>query len=332
MNSRQIMFVNTMERLTKIDYQDLAQTFREATNAQVTNQIVSLLIGAVAVVLLIIFSVWMLSSIDRSLKGLSSGITRFANGDFSQQISITNQDELGDLSQKANLMAEKIVSLMKELESFSYSVAHDLRAPLRSMLGFSQMVLENHGASLDSDGQDMLRRVVGAAKKMGHLIDSLLSLSRISRKDVVKSRVDLAQIADNVISSLRADFPGREIQVEVRRPLHVSGDPNLMSVVLTNLIGNAWKFTSKTDSPRIQVGALNANGRNSFYVRDNGAGFNMLHGDKLFGTFQRLHGESDFPGHGIGLAMVQNIINRHGGRIWAEGEPGKGATFYFTLP
>lgn len=219
----------------------------------------------------------------------------------------------------------------RELESFSYSVAHDLRSPLRSLDGFSQALLEDYSSVLDDQGKDYLQRVRRGSQRMGQLIDDLLRLSRITRVGMQRRVVDLGQVAARIVGELRESEPSREVEVDVAGEMVVEGDPELLGVVLQNLIGNAWKFTSKEPAAKIEIGMSERDGRPACFVRDNGTGFDMAFADKLFGAFQRLHSEADFPGTGIGLATVRRIIHRHGGRVWAESEVGRGATFYFTL-
>ncbi len=217
----------------------------------------------------------------------------------------------------------------KELESFSYSVSHDLRAPLRAIDGFSQALSEDYGASLDERGQNYLQRVRKAAQRMADLIDALLRLAKVARATITMSRVDVTAAALTVIGELRAAEPERQVETVVAPGMWAVGEPHLVEVVLQNLIGNAWKFTRHTAAPRIEVGR---NGEGEFYVRDNGAGFDMAYVNKLFGAFQRLHSTDDYEGTGIGLATVARIVHRHGGSIRAEGALERGASFYFTLP
>jgi signal transduction histidine kinase len=223
----------------------------------------------------------------------------------------------------------------RELEAFSYSVSHDLRAPLRSIDGFSQILLEDYADEFDEDGKDYLGRVRGASQRMGRLIDDLLGLSRVTRGTMNRERVNLSALAQEVAEGLREARPEGEVEFSAQKGIEVWGDSRLLRVALENLIGNAWKFTAKEPEARIEFGVdeeLSRRGRVPvYYVRDNGAGFEMAYADKLFGAFQRLHGSEEFEGTGIGLATVQRIVHRHGGRIWAEGEVGRGATFYFTL-
>lgn len=220
----------------------------------------------------------------------------------------------------------------RELEAFSYSVAHDLRSPLRIIDGFSHALEEDQGEQLDDEGRDHLRRIRDACGRMGDLIDDLLKLSQLMRAELHKTHVDLSSLAHEVEASLRKAEPDRKVEIDVDEGLTAHGDERLLRVVLENLIGNAWKFTAGRDPARIEFTVFGKEGERTVYcVRDNGAGFDMRYVDRLFGAFQRLHSTGEFPGTGIGLATVQRIINRHGGRVWAEGEVGKGATFFFTL-
>lgn len=221
----------------------------------------------------------------------------------------------------------------KEMEAFSYSVSHDLRAPLRAIDGFSDELLRTYpGKVLDDRGQHYLQRLRSGTQRMGHLIDDMLLLSRLNRGELKRQSVDLTALAGEIAAELAGRDPERQVRVEIEPGLFAAGDAPLLQVAFENLLGNAWKFTAKSTAATVSVGrAVTATGL-AFFVRDNGAGFDMAHADKLFGAFQRLHQERDFPGNGVGLAIVQRVINRHGGRVWAEGRPSDGATFYFTLP
>lgn len=225
----------------------------------------------------------------------------------------------------------------QELEAFSYSVSHDLRAPLRAMDGFSQALLEDYADKLDDQGKDYLQRVRNATQRMGQLIDDMLTLSRVTRTAMRRETIDLGALAAAVIAELQRSEPERKVDWRIEPDLIAQGDAGLLRIVLVNLLGNAWKFTGKTANAKIEFGAAsvpdagNAEGMTAFFVRDNGAGYDMAYADTLFGAFQRLHPVSDFPGTGIGLTLVQRILHRHGGRVWAEGAVGQGATFYFTL-
>jgi len=221
----------------------------------------------------------------------------------------------------------------QELEAFSYSVSHDLRAPLRAIDGFSLALLEDCSDMLDDMGKGYLSRVRAATQRMGQLIDDMLELARISRVEMRHEAINLSTIAMEVLLDLKKSDENREVEWDVQPDLIAMGDPRLLRVVLDNLIGNAWKYTSRQSHPHIEFGAMsNPEGVTDYFVRDNGAGFNMTYADKLFGAFQRLHATTEFPGTGVGLAIVQRIIHRHGGRVRGEGVPDQGATFYFSLP
>ena len=224
----------------------------------------------------------------------------------------------------------------QELEAFSYSVSHDLRAPLRSVGGLSAMLVEDHGDELGPEARGLLGRIRAGAERMGELIDDLLGLARISRAEMHREDVDLGAMATKVAAGLREDAPDREVELRLAPGLEANGDPRLLRVVLENLLGNAWKFTQEQPDAVVELGVASNGGGNGhvrrFYVKDNGAGFDMAYVDKLFGPFQRLHHHDEFEGTGIGLATVQRIVRRHGGEVWAEGEVGKGATVTFTLP
>jgi len=224
----------------------------------------------------------------------------------------------------------QLAAANRELEAFSYSVSHDLRTPLRAIRSFTQMLEEDAGPQLDETSRDHLNRVLAATARMSDLIDALLELSRISRVAIQRSAVDLGAIASAVVDELRVRDPERQVEVVIAPNLVASADPRLARALLDNLVGNAWKFTSKTPAARIEVGVTD-DAERAYFVRDNGAGFAIAHAAKLFAPFQRLHG-TDFAGTGVGLATVRRIVERHGGRIWADGEVGAGATFWFTLP
>ena len=242
-----------------------------------------------------------------------------------------NERRIQQLNTALRDRAMILESVNHELEAFSYSVSHDLRAPLRAVDGFSRILLDEYADCLDETGQDRLRRVRAAAQKMATLIDDLLKLSRITRSELKREDVNLSALADEVIEELRKQEPERIVQCAIEPGVIVWGDVRLLRVVLDNLIGNAWKFTSKRPEARIEFGRQMQDDEPVYFVRDNGAGFDMAYAEKLFGAFQRLHDSSEFPGTGIGLATAQRIIHKHGGRIWAEGAVEQGAIFYFTL-
>lgn len=230
------------------------------------------------------------------------------------------------------LANRRLEGAMRELEQFSYAVSHDLRAPLRGMEGFSHALQKNHADQLDEQGRHYLERIQKGSRRMGDLIDDLLALSRIHREDLERKQVDLSEMAGEIVEELRKESPEREVETEIEPGLNMWGDPKLLRVVLQNLISNAWKFTRDRFPGRIQIGSTEtAGGGRAIFVRDNGAGFDMQYANKLFAPFQRLHQESDFPGHGIGLATVQRIVNKHGGDVWAESRTEEGSTFYFNM-
>ena len=236
-----------------------------------------------------------------------------------------------DLENRVDQRTRELEASNQELEAFSYSVSHDLRAPLRTIDGFSLALEEDFAEKLDAQGKDYISRVRNGVQRMGTLIDSLLQLSRVTRSDVQRELVDLSQLATLVFRENQASDPQREVNWIAQPGVIAEVDPRLMRIALENLIGNAWKFTARTPDATVTFGSSPQNGKTVYFVRDNGAGFDMAYVDRLFTAFQRLHGEREFKGSGIGLATVSRIIRRHHGSIWAEGEPGKGATFFFTL-
>lgn len=236
-----------------------------------------------------------------------------------------------ELEQRVIQRTARLEAINKELEAFSYSISHDLRAPLRHIAGFAKMLQETSGGQLDETGQYYLHRIENAAQQMAQLIDALLQLSRINRLDLCWIEINLSLLAQEVVEEIQAGQPERCVEWTIQPDVLVRADATLMRVVLMNLLGNAWKFTAKHPTARIEFGQCVHNGLSCFYVRDDGAGFDVAYADKLFGAFVRLHTESEFEGTGIGLALVQRVIARHGGKIWAEGQVEKGATFYFVL-
>jgi len=264
---------------------------------------------------------------------LSVSLVRDADGEplyFVDQIQDITERKLAE--RELAHRAEELAHANAELEQFSYSVSHDLRAPLRSIDGFSQILLEDYAERLDEEGRAYLARVRAASQHMGHLMDDLLDLSRVSRRPLRSGLVDLSALARDIAEDLRRSQPDREVRLKIADGLRANGDARLLAVALENLLGNAWKFTSKQPAAEVEFGVAEEGGRPVYYVRDNGAGVDQAYADKLFGAFQRLHKDEEFEGTGIGLATVQRVIGRHGGRLWAEGGVGKGAKFYFTRP
>lgn len=232
-----------------------------------------------------------------------------------------------------DLLRQKVAleTVNRELESFSYSVSHDLRAPLRHLDGFSRILEEECASKLDESGRDCLQRIRAAAMKMDTLVNALLQLSRMTRTEIDLHPVDVSAMAREIVGELAKSGPDRNVTVAIEDGVVVMADPRLLWIVMDNLLGNAWKYTSKNNDACIEFGTMEVTGKRACFVRDNGAGFDMAYAGKLFGAFQRLHSEAEFEGIGIGLATVQRIIHRHGGKVWAEGQVGKGATFYFML-
>jgi signal transduction histidine kinase len=236
------------------------------------------------------------------------------------------------LEQRVQERTEQLAAANKELDAFAYSASHDLRAPLQTIDGFARALEEDFGGKLDAEARDYLQRVRTASQRMAQLVDDLLRLSRLTRADMTHVPVDLSALARTVAGELLARDPARDVVVEIAEGVLAQGDRNLLRVLLENLLSNAWKFTSKHARARIEFSVLEREGETVYCLRDDGAGFDMRHAGKLFTPFQRLHPASEFPGNGVGLATVQRIVRRHGGRVWAEGEPGKGAAFFFTIP
>lgn len=264
------------------------------------------------------------------------GFTSSANGNLVIAVvqdltALRERDRSIETLSERMARAAELREINKELETFSYSVSHDLRSPLRVVDGFSQVLEEDYATQLDEYGRSCVGRIRNAAQRMGQLIDDLLNLSRISRSELVIGDVDLTALTHSIVAVLREANPDRDIEVTVANGLKASGDPGLLRIALENLIGNAFKFSAGHAAARIEVGRMVNGHGDEFYVRDNGAGFDMNYADKLFGAFQRMHNARDFPGTGIGLATVQRVVNRHGGHIRAEAEIGNGATFYFTF-
>jgi signal transduction histidine kinase len=236
-----------------------------------------------------------------------------------------------ELEQRVQQRTAELIAANKDLEAFSYSVSHDLRAPLRSIDGFSNILLEDYSEVLDEAGRDHLSRVRLATQHMSVLIDDLLKLAKVTRATMVRRQLDLSALARSIAEETQHADPHRQVEFVIADGLVAEGDSGLIRVVMENLLGNAWKYTSAHAKGRIEFGAYQQNGRRAFFVRDDGAGFDSAYASRLFGAFQRLHTTAQFPGTGIGLATVHRIIQRHGGEIWAEGAVEKGATFYFSL-
>jgi signal transduction histidine kinase len=236
-----------------------------------------------------------------------------------------------ELEDHVSQRTSELQTSIKELESFSYSVSHDLRSPLRGINGFARLLLQDFGDRLDEQGKEYLRRICAATLRMSELIDGMIDLAQLTREPIHLTEVDLTKVAESIAREMQAAEPERKVEFVAAPELRVRGDERLLRVVLYNLISNAWKFTARNETAHIEFGRQHAGNALAYFVRDDGAGFDMKYADKLFGAFQRLHGANEFAGTGIGLATVQRIVQRHGGLVWAEGEVGAGATFYFTL-
>jgi signal transduction histidine kinase len=235
------------------------------------------------------------------------------------------------VEERLRVSVVQLEAALKELGDFSYTVSHDLRNPLRAIDGFSNVLLEDYGDRLDEVGQDHLRRIRTATVRLGELTDELVNLLQVARQQMNYETVDLSTMARGIATVLQQREPHRQVEFVIADGLLAKGDASLLRVVLQNLLGNAWKYTSRRTHARVEFGACHNNGHSGYFTRDDGVGFDMTYKDKLFGAFQRLHGVGEFAGNGIGLAIVQRIVQRHGGRVWAEGNIDEGATFYFTL-
>ena len=346
MQMKQARVIEVLKATTRFDEHTLQSAFGAMRHALDAGRTSWLWIGVGLLIVVTLLSLGLSRGLVRSVAELTDGFQHFSNSEFDRRIRLRAGDELGDLAQVANQMAEslergrdllqqrtdEVLQVNRELEAFSYSVAHDLRAPLRGMNGFARILFDDYKDRLDADGLDCLQEIQDNAVRMAGLIDALLSLARVTRTALKPESVDLSAIARSIASRLAAAEPDRTTEVMIDDQLRAHLDPHLASNLLENLFGNAWKFTSKRSPARIEFKVVEENGSRTFFVRDNGAGFDTEHASKLFAPFQRLHSVSEFPGTGIGLATVQRIVHRHGGRIWAEGVVDAGATFFFSLP
>jgi signal transduction histidine kinase len=321
--------------------------------------LVALIVGGVSAAVVASVGTLFTLSTARPILLLSDVVKRFAQGHLKERANIARRDEIGSLAESFNTMAKELARTIdkyvqaveglrkqqdrlnkltselsasnKELQAFCYSVSHDLRAPLRGIDGFSKAMEEDYTDKLDAQGKDYLRRIRVASQRMAQLIDDLLKLSRVTRSEMHRETVNLTATAQAIALEFQKRQPNRQVTFIVAEGLTANGDRSLLSIALENLLDNAWKFTQKSPHARIEFGSTLRDGKQVYFVSDNGAGFDNAYTHKLFGAFQRLHSVNEFPGTGIGLATVQRIIHRHGGHIWAEGAVEKGATFYFTL-
>ena len=283
-------------------------------------------------------SIFTIRSIVKPLAELQKGTEIIGSGNLEHRVNVRSYDEINRLSAAFDQMTARLQErtahleeAIKELESFAYSASHDLRTPLRSIDGFSMAILEDYSMKLDETGRSYLARVRAAAQKMSDIIDAMLSLSRLTRREMLVGTVDMSALAKTAAEKLRKTQPDRKVEFVIADGITATGDAAMLGIVMENFFDNAWKFTGKHPAARIEFGITQTEGKTTYFVRDDGAGFDMTYVDKLFKPFERLCTESEFPGIGIGLIAVQRIIHRHGGKVWAEGEVEKGATFYFTL-
>lgn len=253
------------------------------------------------------------------------------NEKLAAALAKANQELAHQIKEKEKRTAE-LEAAVKDLEAFSYSVSHDLRAPLRAINGFSEVLIEDYLHLFDEDGKTIVEEIIANSKKMGQLIDNLLEFSRVGKQHISISTVDMAQLLNNVISELKQLEPNRTFTLTIHPLPKVKGDRNMLKQVFLNLISNAFKYTGKKEEPLIEVGSYTKNDSQVYFVKDNGAGFDMRYYDKLFGVFQRLHSSFEFDGTGVGLAIIHKIVTKHGGKVWAEAKINEGACFYFSLP
>ena len=364
--ARDILFTSVIGQSGALHSRSLEMREITAEDAARVHRIVFLTIGGGFLTIIVVGGLLMSLLSHRLLArilGLRAVIQEIGGGNLDAEIPATARDEMGDvfreldqmrmsllrslgelgrvnlelIAAKADLVdrvAERTAGLEaanKELESFTYAVSHDLRAPLRTISGFSQAVLEDYGPQIDEEGKTMLMRVHRATGQMSQLIDDLLKISRIDATPPVCTDVNLSEMVRGIAETLRERTPEREVRLTIEPDIHAGCDGRLVAIILTNLFENAWKFTANTPGAAIEFGQEQDGGRHTYFVRDNGAGFEMAYSDKLFQPFQRLHSTDEFPGTGIGLATVARIIRAHGGKIWAQSEPGKGAKFSFQF-
>ncbi|MBX3259148.1 MAG: response regulator [Labilithrix sp.] len=284
----------------------------------------------------IIFVTAMLETDENLFLGYESGAVDVLFKPLNAHVLVSKVQVFLELDRSRRRLADEIEAhkrTLADLDAFNYSVSHDLRAPLRPLKGFSEILLEEHAQKLDDEGRRLLSRIATAADKMDHLIDDLLRLSKVSRvRPSAGLVVSLSDLAREIVAELRGDHPDREVDFVAAADLSAHGDASLLRIALENLLRNAWKFTTRSPNARIEVGSTTLGAETVYFVRDNGVGFDPRHGDKLFRAFQRLHSSADFEGTGIGLAIVERVIRHHGGRIWADAATDRGATFFFTLP
>ncbi len=346
MQAKRVVTAELIKRAAALDRDDMAAAFAGARQAESAARSYGAWISVACLVAVLLLSLALSRGLVRSVTELTEGFVRFGKGNFDATIPVVSHDELGELARHANEMAaslerstaerkrsEAALELSnRELEAFSYSVAHDLRAPLRGINGFSRALLDDYGDKIDADGHDFLLRIGAASERMGQLIDALLALSRVTRSELRRETVNLSRFAESIMNQLRASQPDRVVDFVCPPEIFAHGDAPLLRAVLDNLLGNAWRVHErKIGGAHLAQRTTTKNGERVYSVEDDGAGFDMAYAEKLFAPFQRLHTAAEFAGTGIGLATVQRIVHRHGGRIWAEGVVGRGASFRFTL-
>ena len=332
MRDAQISFSAELDASTSPNSAAVEAAVEQARGAQETALSVDVVASVALLVAMAVLSVRIAGDVLRSLDAISAGMDRLAKGQFNEPIEVVTEDEFGDLARRANTAASLLRNSYEDLEGFSYSVSHDLRAPLRAIDGFSVILREDYGDRLDDDGRRVLDVIRGSTQRMGRLIDDLLAWSRLGRRGMQMRRLDMTAMATAAAEEARQLEPGRSIDIDIGPLPAADADEGLVTQVWLNLLGNAVKYTRRQTEARIRVEGRLEHGEAIFAVVDNGVGFDETYRDKLFGVFQRLHREDEFEGTGIGLALVKRIVERHGGRVGASGRLGEGATFWFALP
>ncbi len=348
----------------RADHLAINDAFANLIAAYAARRAQGFVILLIVIIVIMVTGTWIVFArrVVGPIRELHRGIKIVGGGDLDYRLGTRGQDEIAEVARSLDEMTEKLKMTLvsrdelakevierkraeetlrrardelavanQELEAFAYSVSHDLRAPLRSMDGFSQAVLEDYADRLDAEGRDYLGRIRRSSQRMAQLIDDILTLSRVTRGDLERSKVDLSAMAEAIVVELQKTDPTREVGFDIAPAVVAEGDGRLLRVVLANLLGNAWKFTAGNSQAHVEFGVTENEGKPAYFVRDDGAGFDMAYADKLFQPFQRLHSTSDFEGTGIGLATVARTVARHGGRVWAEGAVEQGTTTYFTL-
>jgi len=333
----------------KLGHVEMGFTLHVMDEAITNSRNRSILIALTEIILTVLVTVFIGLKLTKNLRGLSQAASQVGEGQLDVKLPVKGNDEIGQTSVAFNNMVEQLYKYRyqmeelisdrtaeleeanKDLETFSYSVSHDLRAPLRAITSFSQIIHDDYKDKLDENGRDFLNRIADSASKMERLIEDMLQLSQVKRKELEEDDVNLSLIAIEILDRLKYLNPERTVEIKIEENLECKGDRGLLIILMENLLANAWKYSAKKEKTVIEFGHEIKDGKEIFFVKDNGAGFDMQYADNLFEAFKRLHGESEFEGTGVGLATTGRVISRHNGEIWAEAEVGKGATFYFTL-